>query len=122
MPSKRPHPCNMRGCHKLTTTYYCTDHGTNKPDNERASASKRGYGTRWERERKYFILKHPFCAACNKKKIITLGTEVDHVVPHKGDMILFWNQDNWQTLCHSCHSRKTAAEDMGQWDTHGGIK
>jgi 5-methylcytosine-specific restriction protein A len=28
-------------------------------------------------------------------------------------MVLFWNRSNWQSLCHSCHSRKTASEDGG---------
>ncbi|PAU94052.1 HNH endonuclease, partial [Paracoccus salipaludis] len=38
---------------------------------------------------------------------------VDHVVPHRGDPERFWDQDGWQPLCASCHSRKTAAEDGG---------
>ncbi|MFR3634507.1 MAG: HNH endonuclease [Sutterella sp.] len=33
--------------------------------------------------------------------------------PHKGDMALFWDQSNWQPLCHTCHSKKTAREDGG---------
>jgi 5-methylcytosine-specific restriction enzyme A len=33
-----------------------------------------------------------------------VATIVDHKIPHKGDYDLFWNQDNWQSLCASCHS------------------
>lgn len=29
---------------------------------------------------------------------------VDHIIPHKGDMELFWDESNWQGLCVSCHS------------------
>ncbi|KAE8545359.1 hypothetical protein F6453_2331 [Marinobacter nauticus] len=28
-------------------------------------------------------------------------------------MKLFWDDSNWQALCHSCHSEKTASEDSG---------
>lgn len=28
---------------------------------------------------------------------------VDHIIPHKGDMTLFWDPDNWQSLCFWCH-------------------
>ena len=41
----------------------------------------------------------------------TKATDVDHIVPHRGDRDLFWDRNNWQALCHSCHSKKTAAED-----------
>ena len=34
-------------------------------------------------------------------------TVVDHIVPHRGDARLFWDEDNWQPLCKSCHDRKT---------------
>jgi hypothetical protein len=35
---------------------------------------------------------------------------VDHVVPHRGDQVLFWESSNWQTLCRSCHELKSARE------------
>lgn len=41
------------------------------------------------------------------------ATDVDHIVPHKGNHELFWDRDNWQALCHHCHSVKTATEDGG---------
>ena len=28
------------------------------------------------------------------------------------DQYLFWDQDNWQALCHRCHSKKTGNQDM----------
>jgi 5-methylcytosine-specific restriction endonuclease McrA len=39
--------------------------------------------------------------------------EVDHKIPHKGNLELFWNRNNWQVLCGACHARKTATEDGG---------
>ena len=41
------------------------------------------------------------------------ATLTDHIVPHKGDMKLFWDSANHQSLCHDCHSFKTAREDGG---------
>lgn len=38
---------------------------------------------------------------------------VDHITPHKGDRGLFWDRNNWQALCKTCHDTKTAAEDGG---------
>lgn len=38
---------------------------------------------------------------------------MDHIVPHKGDMTLFWDRNNWQSLCSACHKRKTVLEDGG---------
>jgi 5-methylcytosine-specific restriction protein A len=38
---------------------------------------------------------------------------VDHVVPHRGDAILFWDRANWQSMCKPCHDTKTTRE--GRW-------
>lgn len=37
------------------------------------------------------------------------ATDVDHVIPHRGNERLFWNEQNWQALCYECHSQKTAS-------------
>ena len=31
---------------------------------------------------------------------------LDHIIPHRGDMKLFWDESNWQALCESCHDHK----------------
>lgn len=28
---------------------------------------------------------------------------VDHVIPHLGDMQIFWKRDDWQSLCDECN-------------------
>lgn len=45
--------------------------------------------------------------------MVRAATEVDHIIPHRGDQQLFWDTNNWQGLCKPCHSRKTAQEDGG---------
>lgn len=75
------------------------------------SSTQRGYGYKWQQARAGYLAKHPLCANCQKEGRVEEATEVDHVIPHRGDMTLFWDQANWQALCKPCHSAKTASED-----------
>jgi 5-methylcytosine-specific restriction protein A len=44
----------------------------------------------------------------------TAANTVDHIIPHKNDMIIFWDEDNWESLCSHCHSgRKQHIEKTG---------
>jgi 5-methylcytosine-specific restriction protein A len=79
-------------------------------DRERPSASARGYGARWRRARLAFLARHPLCATCQAEGRLVPATDVDHVVPHRGDQRLFWDESNWQGLCKPCHDAKTARE------------
>ena len=47
---------------------------------------------------------------------------VDHRVPHRGDMALFWDSSNWQSMAKECHDRKTATEDGGFGQVGAGQK
>ena len=60
--------------------------------------------TRWRKVRIRHLNEYPLCALCARQGVDTEATVVDHVVEHKGNYDLFWNQDNWQSLCASCHS------------------
>ena len=79
----------------------------------RPSASKRGYGAAWQKARKAYLACHPLCRHClnEKPQRFTPAKVVDHIKPHRGDMELFWDSDNWQALCKRCHNIKTAKED-----------
>ena len=69
----------------------------------RASAARRGYDRAEQRVAQAYLVKHPICQApgCNEP-----ATDVDHIVPlRQGGARLETN--NLQSLCHSCHSRKT---------------
>ena len=46
------------------------------------------------------------------EEIRSKATDVDHVIPFRGDMSLFWDESNWQALCHRHHSMKTRREDQ----------
>ena len=81
--------------------------------NKRESASNRGYGRKWQQARLDFLSLNPLCVTCESQGIVKGANVVDHITPHKGDMALFWDRSNWQSLCTSCHSRKTASQDGG---------
>lgn len=74
----------------------------------RKTAAQRGYGGRWQRARALYLARQPLCVTCLEVNRVTPATVVDHIVPHRGDQVLFWDQDNWQALCKLCHDRKTA--------------
>lgn len=56
------------------------------------------------------LLREPYCRECARHGVRTRATDVDHIQPHKGDWQRFTDRSNLQSLCHSCHSRKTLAE------------
>lgn len=121
MPLRPKKPCNARGCNALTRNpRYCDDHAdigksaeARRRERQRETSAQRGYNYKWQQASKGFLVKHPLCAEHERCGEVAAATEVDHIVPHKGDMVLFWDRSNWQALCHSCHSRKTASEDGG---------
>jgi 5-methylcytosine-specific restriction enzyme A len=82
-------------------------------DRQRPSAVRRGYGARWRRARAAYLARRPLCVPCKTAGRLRAATVVDHVVPHRGDPVLFWDEANWAALCKLCHDVKTARE--GRW-------
>lgn len=80
----------------------------------RPSAHQRGYTKDWARAAKVYLSENPLCRHCERLGQLTTATQVDHIRPHKGDRDLFWDVENWQPLCHSCHSIKTNTQDKGK--------
>lgn len=80
---------------------------------DRDSATKRGYDRRWRKARMMHLVRNPLCVMCLARGETTQATVVDHIVPHKGDPVKFWDSDNWQSLCVTDHNSKTATEDGG---------
>ena len=58
------------------------------------------------------IITEPFCRECAKRGERVPASDVDHIIPHRGDLDLFNDKNNLQSLCHRCHSIKTMAEQM----------
>lgn len=84
-------------------------------DHDRALArerDKRWYHlARWRHPeyglRSRTLHRDPLCVACRMVGRLVASTEVDHVIPHRGDPVLFWNIENTQGLCATCHTAKS---------------
>lgn len=112
MPYRPKVPCKHPGCAELVEpgVRYCEKHKALHPEEVR-SREGRGYGSRWRKASKVYLQSHPLCVQCMKEDRYVRATVVDHIVPHRGDQKLFWDQSNWQALCKPCHDRKTGKED-----------
>jgi len=71
------------------------------------------YGRRWRTARLSFLSEHPLCTYCQRRGRITTSTIVDHIIPHKNDLTLFWDESNWQPLCQSCHDEIKQRQEKG---------
>jgi 5-methylcytosine-specific restriction protein A len=81
-------------------------------DARRGSARERGYTRRWDKARATYLQSHPLCVMCGKAGRITPANVVDHIIPHRGDQVLFWDTEkNWQSLCEWHHSSVKQAEE-----------
>lgn len=63
----------------------------------------------WKALRAQILRRDPICRACRMAR----SSHCDHIQPHRGDQVLFWDPANLQGLCRSCHSHKTARRDGG---------
>jgi 5-methylcytosine-specific restriction protein A len=63
----------------------------------------------WQRARKRYLEAHPLCVQCMKEGKYVKATDVDHIkFLTEETSKLFWDQSNWQPLCHqSSQSIKT---------------
>lgn len=112
MPYRPDAPCRHPGCGRLVPygSKYCDEHAPLHTKDERTAAEK-GYGTRWQKASRQYLRAHPLCRRCKERGVYTKATVVDHIVPHRGDQMLFWDRSNWQPLCKKCHDHKTMTED-----------
>lgn len=107
--------CKKSGCGRTCeeNKQYCYVHkeleGKAKVFTRRGKSSEWHYlysTARWKRLSKDFLQQYPNCFVCGKPATIT-----DHITPHRGNAELFFNEDNLQPMCWSCHSRKTFREN-----------
>ena len=122
--------CSTPGCSNRASGK-CTEHQKARrkaTDERRGSRHTRGYGNAWTRTSDRWKATHPFCgmradqnlhpehSLCARRGLYYAGGRenplvTDHILP-KAD----GGQDvdtNYQTLCHRCHSAKTATENGG---------
>lgn len=83
----------------------------------RLPSSQRGYDRDWTELRERKITQDPLCEHCKKGGRVEPAAEVDHIIPFEGKedpLRLDW--DNLQSLCRTCHKRKTAEDQRDHSD------
>ena len=66
---------------------------------------------RWRALRNYFIQKNPVCAQCKRDGTIKGAQCVDHIKPiSQFGMGVATDINNLQSLCNSCHAKKSSRE------------
>lgn len=113
--------CLKQGCSNTVESGYCEEHKESQnqtkklrnkiTDQKRGTAHERGYTAQWRRHRIYFLKRNALCVHCMEIGRFTGATVVDHIIDHKGNHTLFWDQSNWQSLCKSHHDIKTWLEN-----------
>jgi HNH endonuclease. len=87
----------------------CVAHSTKRVF--RDPAIKKLYNSpQWKTMRAAQLAKEPWCVDCLDRNVHTLATEVDHIIPHRGEPALFFDPNNLASRCKPDHSRKTADE------------
>ena len=70
---------------------------------------------KWKAVRKGFLRGSPTCCRCGAPAEIVDHKKGHHIGKDKYGKTwkdYFWEVDNFQSMCWSCHSRKTCLEDM----------
>ena len=71
--------------------------------------SARWRGKRGLQRRK--LQTDPLCWYCEQMGHVVVATVVDHIVPHRGDVGLFFDWDNLRSTCKTCHDSYAAIKD-----------
>lgn len=79
-------------------------------DMHRGSSTQRGYDAQWQKMRKVVMAQDPYCRSCKNRGIVRAATDIDHIIPHKGNDELRLSAKNLQPLCKQCHGEKSQRE------------
>ncbi len=58
---------------------------------------------RWRMLRIHQLAAHPLCQRCSTDDHPVPATVVHHTVEHKGDLALFFDPENVESVCSPCH-------------------
>jgi 5-methylcytosine-specific restriction protein A len=66
---------------------------------------------KWRSLRNYYYSMNPLCEECERAGYIIEGRDVDHIIPMRfgGSQT---SLSNLQTLCKTCHARKSGKESQ----------
>ena len=99
--------CSVKGCTELARQGKCGE-CKRKANNARAQVTSAWNSKRWRAFSKAFLRKYPLCFTCSGTAV-----HVDHIDGLGPDGPRGYDRSNLQSLCRSCHSKKTVAQDGG---------
>ena len=114
MPYKPKVYCRYPGCNQLVDTGYCIQHKqpVSQQEIDRHRHDNEVYGnTVWRRLRRIKLSANPLCELCLIKGIVVQAEQVDHIIPVSQQPELKLVYENLQSLCETCHSKKTREEN-----------
>ena len=121
MPWKPKKACKHPGCPNLSDQTYCEAHRAepsrryNRSD--RDMELQRFYNsTAWKNLRRLKLQRNPVCEICFAGGRMADATIVDHIKSLKDCYAARLDMDNLQSVCLSCHSRKTRKEEAERRD------
>ena len=115
MPYKPKVSCKYPLCSAVInpSERYCSKH--KQPiceiDSKRNSINSKVYNTTWRKLRRVKLSSNLLCELCLAKGKVAQAEEVDHVRPVSQYPELRLVYDNLQSLCVTCHSKKTREEN-----------
>lgn len=108
--------CKVKGCSQWSRRDdLCMKHYILKPKVKNKQRHlyphhKLYYTNSWKKLRETKLAMNPLCEQCGASSLsagMETSLHIDHINDHKGDENLFYELDNLQTLCISCHSKKS---------------
>jgi len=83
-------------------------HSVHRPKRHRPKREKTAaqslYTYAWQQFSKAWMRSNPLCLYCETQGRIKLAQMVDHIEPHRGDVEVFWQDDNFASCCRACHN------------------
>lgn len=79
-----------------------------KAERVKDRASKKGYKDKvWKAAEAKYLTEVPLCEDCARRGYVSVALAVIHKNDPILDRVLFWDRNNWLSVCEPCHARKT---------------
>jgi len=80
-----------------------------KAERVKDRASKKGFKDKaWKAAVSNQLEQTPLCEDCNRRGYVSVACTVAHKTDPKLDRVLFWDKNNWLSVCSPCHQRLVA--------------
>lgn len=115
MPRRPRPPCSVPGCPEVTARGGRCEVHRREAEQQRGTAAERGYDTRWQRIRRAYLYRNPWCLLCGRT-----ATVADHFPLSRRQLVAQGVADpdapnRLRPLCATCHNRETAKRQPGGW-------